>query len=187
MGAAWTGKQTTLHGVNTVTIQHQSILKVADNPGAKTVKRTKIPNGSGKRYALIGDCVIVPVRSLKSGFGAQSDLGGRKPKRSTTIRKGQISKASVIRTKKGVTYKQRKCRHGVAPGDNEAVSPTGSNQGNLVGSRIFGPITRELRAKNYRKVISQPEKILQCVRNGLGLRTTSKATHRTDLPIWGQL
>jgi hypothetical protein len=68
----------------------------------------------------------------------------------------------VIRTKKGVTYQQRKCRHGVFFEDNEVVllSGAGTNQGNLVGSRISGPITRESRTKNHRKVISQSKKIL---------------------------
>ncbi len=153
-------------------IQHQSILKVADNSGAKTVKCIKILNKSGK-YAFIGDCIIVSVRSLKSGSGSKlvdstptakrtssptkAAVGG---KRSTTIQKGQIFKALVIRTKKGVTYKQRKCRHGVIFEDNEVVLLAGPGQGNLVGSRIFGPITRELRTKNYRQVISQSKKLL---------------------------
>ena len=152
-------------------IQHQSILKVADNSGAKTVKCIKILNKSGK-YAFIGDCIIVSVRSLKSGFGSRpADAGATHRtssptkaagggKRSTTIQKGQIFKALVIRTKKGVTYKQRKCRHGVIFEDNEVVLLAGPGQGNLVGSRIFGPITRELRTKNYRQVISQSKKIL---------------------------
>jgi len=153
---------------NFVMIQHQSILKVADNPGAKTVKCIKILNKSGK-YAFIGDCIIVSVRSMKSGSGARPGDAGTAPnakraKRSTSMcqQKGQISKASATRTKKGVTYQQRKCRHGVFFEDNEVVllSGAGTNQGNLVGSRISGPITRESRTKNHRKVISQSKKIL---------------------------
>ncbi len=162
------------HTLNFVMIQHQSILKVADNSGAKTVKCIKILNKSGK-YAFIGDCIIVSVRSLKSGSGSRpADAGSTTTakrtspptkaavggKRSTTIQKGQIFKALVIRTKKGVTYKQRKCATYVAFEDNEVVLLAGPGQGNLVGSRIFGPITRELRTKNYRQVISQSKKLL---------------------------
>ena len=137
-------------------IQHQTILKVADNSGAKTVKCLKVLNKL--RYANIGDCIIVSVRSLKSGRSKGNTIGGKK-KRSGTIKKGQIFKALVIRTKKGILQtSKRKHGLGISFEDNEVVLL--SNQDNLIGSRIFGPITREIRVKNYRKVMSQSKKML---------------------------
>lgn len=125
-------------------IQTQTILKVADNSGAKTAKCIKIlgPRGS----AFVGDCILVSIRSLR----------GR------TIQKGQIYKALVIRTKK--SQKISKCGHQFAFSSNSvallAPGKPASSDDNLIGSRVFGPITRELRAKNFTKVISQSKRML---------------------------
>jgi large subunit ribosomal protein L14 len=119
-------------------IQRESILKVADNSGAKLVKCIKILNGA--RYANIGDKILVSVRSCTS----------------KNIQKGQIFKALVIRTKKGV--RNRKYRHLISFNSNDVVLIQGEE--NLIGTRIFGPITRELRQKNYRKILSKAKQML---------------------------
>lgn len=117
-------------------IQTQTILKVADNSGAKTAKCIKIL--TPRSYASIGDCILVSIRSV----------------RGNTIQKGQIYKALVIRTKK--SRSPYSLRYTFL--ENEVVLI--NNQGNLIGSRIFGSITRDLRARNYRKIISQSKRVL---------------------------
>jgi len=134
-------------------IQTQSILKVADNSGARTVKCIGLL--AGTRPANIGDCIIVSVRSVKSSGGRTSKERLNLNKKSS-IRKGQIFKALIIRTKRGLT--DRKCGRSLSFQENEVVLI--NNQDNLIGSRIFGPITRELRTKNYRKVLSRSKGLL---------------------------
>ena len=140
-------------------IQTQTILKVADNSGAKTVKC--IGFQGTKKNATIGDCIIVSVRSLarrasvkinKSTKGGSLKLSSSK----SAIQKGQIFKALIIRTKKGIS--NRKHGHHLSFGSNDVILL--NHQDNLVASRIFGPITRELRAKDYRNVLSNSDRIL---------------------------
>lgn len=118
-------------------IQTQTILKVADNPGAKTAKCIKIL--TPRSYASIGDCILVSIRSI----------------RGNTIQKGQIYKAPITRTKKSRNMYALRFNFE----ENEVVLI--NDQGNLIGSRIFGSITRDLRARNYRKIISQSKRMLQ--------------------------
>jgi len=132
-------------------IQVQTILKVSDNSGAKTVKCIKVldkSSNSNKDFASIGDAILVSVRSIRK------NLSNSNSKRK--VQKGQIYKAIVIRTKKGIS--SRKTGHSLSFDSNEAVLL--NNQDNLIGSRIFGPITREIRALNYRKLMSQSKKLL---------------------------
>ncbi len=130
-------------------IQTQTILNVADNSGAKTVKCIKILKKS--KIASVGDCILVTVRSIRLGLGDQiKKLGGR------TLKRGSIFKALIIRTKKKIFT--RKYGHTVAFLSNDVVLI--NSQDHLIGSRIFGPITRELRAKNLKKIISQSKRML---------------------------
>lgn len=120
-------------------IQTQTMLKVADNSGAKTAKCIKLLSSS--RSAYVGDCVLVSVRSV----------------RGKTVQKGQIYKALVIRTKKSQSIPM--CGHKFGFRTNSVVLLS-SKDANLIGSRVVGPITRELRAKNFVKVISQSKRML---------------------------
>jgi large subunit ribosomal protein L14 len=148
-----------------MSIQPQTILKVADNSGAKTVKCIKILDRLSKKskYAQVGDCILVSVRSVRSGQGAPS-ASKRSTARSSTARsviKGQIYKALVIRTKKGIS--NRIYGHSLAfPSNDVVLLAPGDHQG-CIGSRIFGPITKELRALGLgfaKKIVSIGERIL---------------------------
>ena len=134
-------------------IQTQTILKVADNSGAKTVKCIGFVDTHS--CARIGDCIIVSVRSL-SRAGAKDGSKVNAGKTKAVIKKGQIFKALVIRTKQGIL--NRKYGHKLFFEENSVILI--NNQGNLVGSRIFGPITRELRVKNFRNILSYSDRIL---------------------------
>lgn len=136
-------------------IQTQTILKVADNSGVKTVKCIGFVDTLS--CARIGDCIIVPVRSL-SRAGVKDSLTSKvnAGKTKAVIKKGQIFKALVIRTKQGIL--NRKYGHKLFFQENSVILI--NNQGNLVGSRIFGPITRELRVKNFRNILSYSDRIL---------------------------
>lgn len=142
-------------------IQTQTILKVADNSGAKTVKCIKVlgkSNNSKHDSASIGDCILVSVRSIRSGSSVSTNSSSKttNKKSKSRVQKGQVFKALVIRTKKGLNGRLN--GHRISFEDNEVVLI--NNQENLIGSRIFGPITREIRALNYRKVMSQSKKLL---------------------------
>jgi large subunit ribosomal protein L14 len=147
-------------------IQTQTILKVADNSGAKTVKCIGFIDTKKKNNVNIGDCIIVSVRSLTSRKSSNVKINTASSKKSgsslklssskSTIKKGQIFKALIIRTKKGIL--NRKYGHTLSFNSNDVILL--NTQGNLVGSRIFGPITRELRAKNFLRVLSNAERIL---------------------------
>jgi large subunit ribosomal protein L14 len=134
-------------------IQTQTILKVADNSGAKTVKCIGFVNNQKKINANIGDCIIVSVKSLARKENQQSFIKTNSTR--TPIKKGQIFKALIIRTKKGIL--NRPYGHKLIF-DNNAVVLI-NNKDELVGSRIFGPVTRELRVKNYRNILSYADRI----------------------------
>ncbi len=131
-------------------IQTQTILKVIDNSGAKTVKCIGFVNI--QKNANIGDCIIVSIRSLSRKENPLIKNISSK----IIIKKGQIFKALIIRTKKGIL--NRKYGHKLIFDINAVILI--NNQDNLIGTRIFGPITRELRIKNYRKIFSYSDKLL---------------------------
>jgi large subunit ribosomal protein L14 len=121
-------------------IQMQTRLDVADNSGAKTVMCVKVLGGSKKRTAEIGDVIVVSVKdAIPRG----------------KVKKGDVHRALVVRTRFGV----RRPDDSLIRFDNNAVVII-NKQGEPVGTRIFGPVTRELRAKNYMKIISLAPEVL---------------------------
>lgn len=121
-------------------IQQESRLKVADNSGAKEVLCIKVLGGSKRRYASIGDTIVVTVKdAMPSG----------------NIKKGTVTKAVVVRTKKEV---RRPDGSYIRFDDNACVllNPTGE----IRGTRIFGPVSRELRDKQYMKIVSLAPEVL---------------------------
>ena len=120
-------------------VQQESKLNVADNSGAKEVKVIRVLGGSGRRYASIGDKIVVSVRSALP---------------SSEVKKGTVSKAVVVRTKKEV----RRADGSYIRFDNNACVLI-NNLGEIRGTRIFGPIPRELR-ENYMKIISLAPEVL---------------------------
>jgi large subunit ribosomal protein L14 len=121
-------------------IQMQTILDVADNSGAKKVGCIKILGGTRRRYASLGDVIVASVKDAIPN---------------SKIRKGEVVKAVIVRTKKEV---------GRADGsfikfdDNSAVLI--NPQGDPIGTRIFGPVARELRAKKFMKIVSLAPEVL---------------------------
>jgi large subunit ribosomal protein L14 len=121
-------------------IQMQTNLDVADNSGAKRVQCIKVLGGSKRKYASIGDTIVVSVK--------EAIPRGR-------VKKGQVMKAVIVRTATGV----RRQDGSVIRFDRNAavlVNP----QGEPVGTRIFGPVTRELRAKKHMKIVSLAPEVL---------------------------
>ncbi|HHZ80197.1 MAG TPA: 50S ribosomal protein L14 [Candidatus Marinimicrobia bacterium] len=121
-------------------IQSETRLKVADNTGAKEVLCIKVLGGSKRRYASIGDIVVVSVKQAISGG---------------MVKKGEISRAVIVRTRKEVG---RKDGSYVRFDDNAAVLLTDS--GEPRGTRIFGPVARELREKGFMKIISMAPEVI---------------------------
>ncbi|MDP7430437.1 MAG: 50S ribosomal protein L14 [Flavobacteriales bacterium] len=121
-------------------VQQESRLKVADNSGAKEVLCIRVLGGTKKRYASLGDKIVVTIK--------QADPSG-------DVKKGQITKAVVIRTKKEV---RRKDGSYIRFDDNSCVLL--DENGEMRGTRVFGPVARELREHNYMKVISLAPEVL---------------------------
>jgi large subunit ribosomal protein L14 len=119
-------------------IQQQTILKVADNSGAKTVKCIKVLGGFKKRYARLGDIIVVSVQQLRN-----------KSKKTSKVLKGGVFRALVIRTKT-----QYKKKDGSSFMLNENSVTLISKQGNPIGTRILGPIPKILKKKKFMKFIS---------------------------------
>lgn len=121
-------------------IQQESRLVVADNSGAKEVLCIRVLGGSGKKYATIGDKIVVTVKSAIP---------------SSEIKKGTVTKAVVVRTKKEV---RRKDGSYIRFDDNAVVLLNQADE--LRGTRIFGPVARELREKQYMKIVSLAPEVL---------------------------
>ena len=121
-------------------IQSETRLKVADNSGAKVVQCFKVLGGSKKRYASIGDIIVVSVKS--------STPGGM-------VKKGEVARAVVVRVKKEV---RRRDGSYIRFDDNAAVILNAQNKPK--GTRIFGPVARELREGGYMKIISMAPEVL---------------------------
>lgn len=121
-------------------IQQESRLTVADNSGAKEVLCIKVLGGTRKRYARVGDRIIVTVKNaLPSG----------------NIKKGTVAKAVVVRTKK----ETRRADGSYIRFDDNAVVLL-NNAGEMIGTRIFGPVARELREKQFMKIVSLAPEVL---------------------------
>ncbi|ACE85722.1 50S ribosomal protein L14 [Cellvibrio japonicus] len=121
-------------------IQTESYLDVADNSGARRVMCIKVLGGSHRRYAAVGDIIKVTVKeAIPRG----------------KVKKGQVLKAVVVRTKKGV---RRQDGSLIKFDDNAAVLL--NNQDAPIGTRIFGPVTRELRGEKFMKIISLAPEVL---------------------------
>ncbi len=121
-------------------IQQESRLSVADNSGAKEVLCIRVLGGTKKRYASVGDKVVVTVKdAVPSG----------------NIKKGTVSKAVVVRTKKEI---RRNDGSYIRFDDNAVVLLTAADE--LRGTRIFGPVARELREKQFMKIVSLAPEVL---------------------------
>jgi large subunit ribosomal protein L14 len=119
-------------------IQQQTILKVADNSGAKTVKCIKVLGGFKKRYACLGDIIVVSVQQLRN-----------KSKKTSKVLKGGVFRALVIRTK--TQYKKKDGSSFVL---NENSVTLMNKQGNPIGTRILGPVPKILKKKKFMKFVS---------------------------------
>ena len=121
-------------------IQQESRLKVADNSGAKELLTIKVLGGTGRRYANIGDVIVATGKAAVPG---------------SAVKKGEIVKAVIVRTKSGV---RRKDGSYIKFDDNAAVLIREDKTPR--GTRIFGPVARELREKEYMKIISLAPEVL---------------------------
>lgn len=121
-------------------IQQETRLRVADNSGAKVISCIRVLGGSGKRYATIGDVIVASVKD------ALPD---------SKVKKGDVVRAVVVRTRKEV---RRPDGSYIKFDENSAVLIT--PQGDPIGTRIFGPVARELRAKNFMKIVSLAPEVL---------------------------
>ncbi|MCL2821160.1 MAG: 50S ribosomal protein L14 [Oscillospiraceae bacterium] len=121
-------------------IQQESFLKVADNTGAKEIKCIRVLGGSGRRYAGVGDVIVASVRKAAPA---------------STVRKGEVVRAVIVRTAKDV---HRADGTHVRFDENAAVLI--KEDKNPRGTRIFGPVARELRDKEYMKILSLAPEVI---------------------------
>lgn len=140
-----------------------TILKVADNTGAKTVKCIKLLCPT--QAASVGDCILVSVRSVRSSFSSTGKtVTGSSGDLKRNLKKGQIFKALIIRTKKPIFKSIRKYGLALSFTENAVVLISSqtetNNMAQLIGSRIFGPITRDLREKKFLGIISKAKRML---------------------------
>lgn len=120
-------------------IQQESRLNVADNSGARQVLCIKVLGGSKRRYASVGDTIVVTVKEASPGG----------------VKKGTVSKAVIVRTKKEI---RRKDGSYIRFDDNAVVLLTPNDEPR--GTRIFGPVARELREKEYMRIVSLAPEVL---------------------------
>ena len=121
-------------------IQSESYLKVADNTGAKEIHCIRVLGGSKRKYGNIGDVIVASVRKAAPGG---------------TVKKGEVVKAVIVRTKRGV---RREDGSYVRFDENAAVII--KEDKNPKGTRIFGPVARELREKDYMKILSLAPEVI---------------------------
>ena len=121
-------------------IQQESYLKVADNTGAKEIKCIRVLGGSTRKFGNIGDVIVASVRKAQPGG---------------TVKKGEVVKAVIVRTSRGV---RRADGSYVRFDENAAVLI--KDDKNRRGTRIFGPVARELRDKDYMKILSPAPEVL---------------------------
>ena len=121
-------------------IQMRTILDVADNSGAKRVQCVKVLGGSRRRYARLGDVIVVSIKEALPG---------------TKVKKGEVAKAVVVRTR---SQASRNDGSYIRFDENSAVLINAQLE--PIGTRIFGPVARELRAKKFMKIISLAPEVL---------------------------
>lgn len=121
-------------------IQPQTRLKVADNTGAKEIMCIRLEGGSNRKFSNVGDIIVASVKSATPGG---------------VVKKGEVVKAVIVRTKKGIA---RKDGTYIRFDDNAAVIIRDDKQPR--GTRIFGPVARELREKDFMKIISLAPEVL---------------------------
>ena len=121
-------------------IQQESYLKVADNTGAKEIKCIRVLGGSTRKFGNIGDVIVASVRKAQPGG---------------TVKKGEVVKAVIVRSAKGI---RRNDGTYVRFDDNAAVLI--KDDKNPRGTRIFGPVARELRDKDYMKILSLAHEVI---------------------------
>ena len=121
-------------------VQQESYLKVADNTGAKEIHTIRVLGGSKRKYGNIGDVIVASVRKAAPGG---------------TVKKGEVVKAVIVRTKRGV---RREDGTYVRFDENAAVII--KDDKNPRGTRIFGPVARELRDKDYMKILSLAPEVI---------------------------
>ena len=121
-------------------VQMQTVLDVADNSGAKKVMCIKVLGGSKRKYASIGDVIVVSIREAIP---------------QAKVKKGDVAKAVIVRTKKEIRHPDGSY---IRFDGNSAVLINKDNE--PIGTRIFGPVARELRAKKFMKIISLAPEVL---------------------------
>jgi large subunit ribosomal protein L14 len=122
-------------------LQQESRLKVADNTGAKDALIIRVLGGTKKRYASVGDKIVVAIKDATANG---------------TVKKGQVSRAVVIRTRKEV---RRRDGSYIRFDDNACVL-LDATSGEMSGTRVFGPVARELREKQFMKIVSLAPEVL---------------------------
>ncbi len=121
-------------------IQEETLLTIADNSGAKTAKCIRVLGGTGRRYARVGDIVVLAVKTaIPKG----------------TVKKGQVVRGVIVRTRK---EQRRKDGSYIRFGDNAAVIVNADRE--PVGTRIFGPVARELRERKFMRILSLAPEVL---------------------------
>ena len=126
-------------------IQMQSNLDVADNSGARRIQCIKVLGGSGRKTAAVGDIIVVSIK--------EAIPRGR-------VKKGDVHRAVIVRTSKEVRRNDGTC---IRFDKNAAVLVNKSNE--PIGTRIFGPVTRELRSRKFMKIVSLAPEVLWWIRN----------------------
>ena len=121
-------------------IQMQTYLSVADNSGAKKLQCVKVLGGSRRKYAGVGDVIVVAVKEALPN---------------SKVKKGEVHRAVIVRTRKEIA---RADGSYIRFGDNAAVLI--NNQGQPIGTRVFGPVARELRARQFMRIISLAPEVL---------------------------
>ena len=121
-------------------IQEESYLKVADNTGAKEIKTIRVLGGSKRKYGNIGDVIVASVRKAAPGG---------------TVKKGDVVKAVIVRTKRGVRRE-----NGIYVRFDENAAVIIKEDKNPKGTRIFGPVARELRDKDFMKILSLAPEVI---------------------------
>ncbi len=121
-------------------VHEETNLAVADNSGAKKVRVIRVLGGHGKKYASVGDLIVVAVKAAIPN---------------SAVKKGTVQKAVVVRTAKEIQRRDGSC---IRFDENAAVIL--NDKGEPRGTRIFGPVARELREKNYMKIVSLAPEVL---------------------------